>query len=395
MNPAPPLKPQPFLPSALAQPRTRPLAAVSLAAALALSLAACSSAPERPAPTPLAPLVALQPATQVWNTAIGAVDPLLTPAVHGQTLLLANAAGAVLALDGANGQVRWRVELGQALSAAAGFDGQTAAVVTQDNELLVLDSSGVQWRARLPARVLTAPLVAGQRVFVLANDRSVHAFDARNGAPLWQHRGRTAEALVLQQSGVLLPVGDTLVVGLGGRLVGFDPLNGRIRWDAAIATPRGVNEIERLVDLVGRSGRVGDQLCVRAFQAAVGCVDAASGRLVWTQPADGAVGLSADAERVYGVERNGRVLAWRRDGGARAWSSDALLHRGLTAPLAAGRSIAVGDAQGFVHLLSRDDGTLLNRLSTDGSAIVAGPLLLGNTLVAVTRNGGVYAWRPQ
>ena len=197
MNPAPPLKPQPFLPSALAQPRTRPLAAVSLAAALALSLAACSSAPERPAPTPLAPLVALQPATQVWNTAIGAVDPLLTPAVHGQTLLLANAAGAVLALDGANGQVRWRVELGQALSAAAGFDGQTAAVVTQDNELLVLDSSGVQWRARLPARVLTAPLVAGQRVFVLANDRSVHAFDARNGAPLWQHRGRTADALVL------------------------------------------------------------------------------------------------------------------------------------------------------------------------------------------------------
>jgi len=391
VNPSSPLKSQRFAPRSLA----RPLAAASLAAALALSLAACSSAPERPAPTPLAPLVALQPATQIWNTAIGAVDPLLTPAVHGQTLLLANAAGAVLALDGANGQVRWRVGADLVITGEGRFDGQTAAVVTQDNELLALNSAGVQWRARLPARVLTAPLVAGQRVFVLANDRSVHAFDARNGAPLWQHRGRTADALVLQQSGVLLPVGDTLVVGLGGRLVGLDPLNGRIRWDAAIATPRGVNEIERLVDLVGRSGRVGNQLCVRAFQAAVGCVDAASGRLVWTQPADGAVGLSADAERVYGVERNGRVLAWRRDAGARAWSTDALLHRGLTAPLAAGRSIAVGDAQGFVHLLSRDDGTLLNRLSTDGSAIVAGPLLLGNTLVAVTRNGGVYAWRPQ
>lgn len=390
MNPAPPLSPR-LLRHAIG----RPVAAVSLAAALALTLAACSSAPERPQPTPLAPLVALQPATQVWSAAIGAVDPLLTPAIHGQTLLLANAAGTVLALDGGNGQVRWRVELGQPLSAAVGFDGQTAAVVTQENELLVLNSTGVQWRARLPARVLTAPLVAGQRVFVLANDRSIHAFDARNGAPLWQQRGRSADALVLQQSGVLLAVGDTLVAGLGGRMLGFDPLNGRIRWDAAIATPRGVNEIERLVDLVGRTGRVGDQLCARAFQAAVGCVDAATGRLLWTQSADGAVGLSADADRVYGVERNGRVLAWRRDGGARAWSSDAFLHRGLTAPLAAGRSIAIGDAQGFVHLLSRDDGSTVNRLSTDGSAIVAGPLLLGNTLVAVTRNGGVFAWRPQ
>jgi len=390
VNPAPPLSPR-LLRHAIG----RPVAAVSLAAALALTLAACSSAPERPQPTPLAPLVALQPATQVWSAAIGAVDPLLTPAIHGQTLLLANAAGTVLALDGGNGQVRWRVELGQPLSAAVGFDGQTAAVVTQENELLVLNSTGVQWRARLPARVLTAPLVAGQRVFVLANDRSIHAFDARNGAPLWQQRGRSADALVLQQSGVLLAVGDTLVAGLGGRMLGFDPLNGRIRWDAAIATPRGVNEIERLVDLVGRTGRVGDQLCARAFQAAVGCVDAATGRLLWTQSADGAVGLSADADRVYGVERNGRVLAWRRDGGARAWSSDAFLHRGLTAPLAAGRSIAIGDAQGFVHLLSRDDGSAVNRLSTDGSAIVAGPLLLGNTLVAVTRNGGVFAWRPQ
>ncbi|MDO9610681.1 MAG: PQQ-binding-like beta-propeller repeat protein, partial [Serpentinimonas sp.] len=333
MNPAPPLSPR-----LLRHAISRPVAAVSLAAALALTLAACSSAPERPQPTPLAPLVALQPATQVWSAAIGAVDPLLTPAIHGQTLLLANAAGTVLALDGGNGQVRWRVELGQPLSAAVGFDGQTAAVVTQENELLVLNSTGVQWRARLPARVLTAPLVAGQRVFVLANDRSIHAFDARNGAPLWQQRGRSADALVLQQSGVLLAVGDTLVAGLGGRMLGFDPLNGRIRWDAAIATPRGVNEIERLVDLVGRTGRVGDQLCARAFQAAVGCGDAATGRLLWTQSADGAVGLSADADRVYGVERNGRVLAWRRDGGARAWSSDAFLHRGLTAPLAAGRS---------------------------------------------------------
>ncbi|MDV7391570.1 PQQ-binding-like beta-propeller repeat protein, partial [Arthrospira platensis SPKY1] len=189
--------------------------------------------------------------------------------------------------------------------------------------------------------------------------------------------------------------GDTLLVGIAGRIVGMDPMTGRTRWNAAIATPRGVNEIERLVDLVGRVGRVGDQVCARAFQAAVGCVNASSGALEWTQPSDGSVGVHADQDRVYGVERNGRVVAWRRSGGERAWSSDALLHRGLTAPLAAGRSIAVGDAQGFIHLMSRENGAMLNRLSTDGSAVVAGPFLAGNTLVAVTRNGGVFGWRPE
>jgi outer membrane protein assembly factor BamB len=359
-----------------------------------VALGACSSS-KGPQPAPLQPVTAQQAASLAWSAAVGPLDPLLTPLAQGRTLWLANRAGVVTALDASNGRTEWRVEVGQALSAGVGSDGQTAAVVTVDNELVAVQADGIRWRVRLPARVYTAPLVAGQRVFVLAGDRSVWAFDARNGARLWSQPARGTDALVLQQSGVITAVGDTLLVGVSGRLVGFDPLNGRIRWDAAVATPRGVNEIERLVDLVGRVGRVGDQVCVRAFQAAVGCVNAARGTLDWTQAADGAVGLHADPDRVYGVERNGRVVAWQRATGERAWAVDTLLHRGLTAPLAAGRSIVVGDAQGFVHLLSREDGALLNRLPTDGSPIVGFPLLLGNTLVVVTRNGGVFGWLPQ
>jgi outer membrane protein assembly factor BamB len=156
-----------------------------------------------------------------------------------------------------------------------------------------------------------------------------------------------------------------------------------------------VNEIERLVDLVGRVGRVGDDVCVRAFQAAVGCVDTSRGALTWVQRADGAVGVHADQDRVYGAESNGRVVAWKRSSGEVAWTTDRLLNRGLTAPLAAGRSIVFGDVQGYVHLLSREDGSILNRLQTDGSPVVAAPVLAGNTLVVVTRNGGVFGWRPE
>ncbi|MDW8336909.1 MAG: outer membrane protein assembly factor BamB [Tepidimonas sp.] len=367
----------------------------AVAAVAGLALAACSSGPKKPQPTPLEPVVPLVEARQVWTQSIGAVDALLVPVVRDGQLAVANAAGEVSVFDGDSGRLRWRASAGAAMAAGVGFDGRRVALVTRDSELVVLTESGVAWRQRLSARVYTAPLVAGERVFVLAGDRSVAAFDARTGMRLWQQPSRGTEPLVLQQPGVLTAVGNTLVAGIGGRLVGFDPDQGRVLWDGVIGRTRGATEIERLVDLVGRVGRDGDVLCARAFQVAIGCVDAAAGRLLWTQSADGASGVQADGERVYGVEANGRVIALARRDGARLWTHERLLHRGLSAPLAIGRSLAIGDAQGYVHLLARADGAMLNRLATDGSAIVEGPLAVGNTLIAVTRNGGIFAWRPQ
>jgi outer membrane protein assembly factor BamB len=117
--------------------------------------------------------------------------------------------------------------------------------------------------------------------------------------------------------------------------------------------------------------------------------------LLWSKPASGAEGLSGDDRFVYGTETNGSVVAWRRTDGERAWSSDLLKYRTLTAPLAVGRSLVIGDDSGLLLLVSREDGSLLTRLTPDGSPIVATPVLAGNTVVVVTRNGGVFGYRPE
>ena len=106
-------------------------------------------------------------------------------------------------------------------------------------------------------------------------------------------------------------------------------------------------------------------------------------------------GLHGDERLVFGTESDGKVAAWRRDNGERAWTVDRLQFRSLTAPLALGRSVVIGDSTGLVHMLSREDGTALNRLATDGTAIAAAPVLAGNTLVVVTRGGGVYGFVPE
>ena len=127
----------------------------------------------------------------------------------------------------------------------------------------------------------------------------------------------------------------------------------------------------------------------------VGCVNAERGTLVWNKPAVGAQGLHGDDEFVYGTESDGKVIAWKRIDGERAWVAERLKYRDLTAPLVVGRSVAIGDGTGLVHLLSRTDGSPLNRLTTDGTAIAAAPVLVGDTLVVVTKSGGVFGFRPE
>jgi len=367
-------------------------------------LAACSNLPptlpligaraERPKPAELQPNPSLIGVRQAWTGRIGTVDFPLVAAVSGNVVAVASGDGTVAGFDAATGREQWRGSAGAPLAAGVGFDGSTAAVITRNNDLVAFVSGREVWRHKLNALSYTAPLVAGARVFVLGGDRSVTAFDGGTGRRLWSQQ-RTGDPLVLRQAGVILPMGDTLVVGQGGRLVGMNPLNGSARWEAPIATARGINDVERLVDLVGRVSRVGDSVCVRAFQAAVGCVDTGRGQVTWTQRANGAEGVHGDGSSVFGTESDGRVIAWKREDGQRAWTSERLLHRGLGTPLLLGRSVVVGDSFGYVHLLSREDGTLLNRLATDGSAIAAAPVAAGNSLVVVTRNGGVFGFVPQ
>jgi outer membrane protein assembly factor BamB len=57
--------------------------------------------------------------------------------------------------------------------------------------------------------------------------------------------------------------------------------------------------------------------------------------------------------------------------------------------------VVFGDFEGWLHFLSRERGETLLRLPTDGSGLAAPLVRVGTTLLAVTRAGGVHAFRPE
>ena len=357
-----------------------------------LLLGACASG--KPKPQPLEPLTPKIAGREVWRKSLDNIKFPLGMVSLRDSFVVADGDGTVLALDAQSGRELWRGSAGGKLSAGVGSDGRFAAVVTSEGELVVLEQGQVKWRKSVGVRVNTAPLVAGERVFVLGADRGVQAFDVIDGRKLWSLQ-RAGDPLTLTQNGVLAAFKDTLVVGQGPRMAGVDPLQGTLRWEVPVGSPRGANEIERLADLVGPAGRVGDVLCARSFQAAVGCVDAEKGTIVWSKNIGGTDGVSADAQFVFGADASDRVTAWKTASGEVAWSSDKLQYRGLSSPLSVGKTVVFGDEDGTVHWLSRETGEAQLRLSTDGGAIVAAPVVSGTTMLVVTRKGGLFAFRPE
>jgi outer membrane protein assembly factor BamB len=362
-----------------------------LLAALVAALAACSST-DKPKPTPLEAFEPKIAARAVWNARLGKLNFPLLPAVRGSQVVVADNDGAVIALQADTGTEIWRASAGAALSAGVGSDGRFASVVTRGNEVVVFDNGRELWRKRLPASVVTPPLVAGERVFVMGVDRAVQAFDALDGRRLWTLQ-RPGDALTLSQASVVSAFANSLLVGQGARLTAVDPLKGSVLWEVPLAATRGTNEVERLADLVGPAVRLGDRVCARAFQSAVGCADAVRGALLWTRNVGGVNAVASDDERVFGADASDRITAWRAGNGDVAWTSEKLQHRILSGAAVAGPSVVFGDSEGYVHFLSALSGETLQRLPTDGTPVIGTPVIAGLTLLVTTRGGGLFAFR--
>ena len=380
----------------------RSLAAAGVLAAMVL-VAGCAD--DTAKPTPLEPLVPKIAGHQVWKLSLASFSTLSALAgnagfgpqgiaVSGKDFVIAALNGAIVSVDGDTGKENWRADAGARLSTGIGTDGRYSAVVTRDGDLITLESGKILWRQHLGSSVVTAPFVAGERVFVLGVDRSVQAFDAVDGKKLWAY-ARPGDALTLSQAGVLTSWQDTLLFGLGARLTALDPLKGTIRWEVPVAAPRGTNEVERLADLVGPASRVGSVYCIRAFQNGIGCVDAERVTALWSINMSGGQAVGSDAEYVFAGDASDRLSARRRANGESVWLSDKFQNRKLSGMLSIGKVVVFGDLDGYVHFLDRATGTPLLRLPTNGSRIVGTPMRAGNTLAVTTQDGSVYAFRPE
>ena len=334
------------------------------------------------------------PVRVLWQAVLGpAGSAVFSPATAAGGVFAAAQDGTVARFDAATGRQVWRANAGRSLSSGVGADSALTVVGTAEGEVIALGAQDgkLRWRARVSSEVLAPPVLAGDVVIVRSADSRLFAFEARDGKRRWVYQ-RSAPTLSVRGSvGMAVSRGMVIAGFAGGKLVAIVVANGGLRWEATVSLPRGATELDRVTDVVGLPWVAEREVCAVAYQGRVACFDIANGNVLWARPMTSTAGLDADPRYVFVSDEKGSVHALDRAAGTSLWTQDRLARRGLTAPLALGREIAVGDAQGYVHFLARDSGSFVGRTATDGSPIAAGPVRFDAGFLVQTRNGGLYA----
>lgn len=374
---------------------TRKLVGVGVLALIAgcSSLNPFASKPKGNEPAKLTELKASMAARTAWKLDIGkSRNTMISPALAGNTVVVASADGNIARVQADSGRELWRTKAGMDLTAGVATDGNLIAVGGAKGMLLAFDMDGKPlWKAQLSSEILSAPAVAHGVVVARAIDNRIIGFDARTGEKKWTVQ-RPAPALTLRLApGMTVHDNEVIIAQPGGKLTSLLMNTGAPRWEVEVGIARGATELERVTDIGGAPVIVENDVCTASYQGRVGCFDLATGQARWTRDLSSAVGVGVDQRFVFAADDKGAVYAFNRESGTSAWKNDKLSYRSLSTPVSYGRAVAVGDYQGIVHFLSREDGAFLARVALDGSAITANPIVAGSNLIFQTQNGTVAA----
>lgn len=328
----------------------------------------------------------------LWQANVGnGGEFVFTPAVVDKVVFAAGKDGSITRLE--DGKQAWRISAGQQISGGVGADAKVVVVGTMKGDVLAFDAATGKeiWKAHTSSDILAAPAVGEGLVIVRSGDSRIFAYDAADGRRRWVYQ-RSTPALTLRTSvGVVFTNGAVFAGFPGGKLVAINASNGAAVWEGTVALPKGATELERIADITSNPIVIGRQACAAAFQGRIACFDLGAGGPMWAKELSSRAGLDMDERYVFVSDDKGNVLAFDRETGSSVWKQDKLSLRSLSRPLALGSRVAVGDVQGYVHVMRREDGAFAARLATDGSPIAADPQRIPGGFLVQTKNGGLYA----
>jgi len=363
-----------------------------------LALAACSGGSRVRKPAELVPVSNQFDLAPVWSTSVGASEGFnFHPAVAGDAVYAASHRGNLAKVDMMTGNKVWEVSVPERLSIGPGSDGRTTAVVTTKGTVYAYDDTGKPiWNASIGSEVLSEPVVAGGVVIIRTLDSRFVGLDTQTGARKWTYQRQQSPLSLRVGYGMLAINNEVIVTGFAGGRFGMIAIaNGGLIWETPVSFPKGFSEIERLNDVSAKPSMDGEIICAVSYQGRIGCGQARTGNLLWFKDYSSYTGTAQSPDLVFSSNEKSHVTAFTVKDGSTVWENTQMTFRDVGEPMAVGRVLLLGDAQGYVHALSQAKGEMLARIRHDSSPITAAPIAVNGLILIQSQGGKLAAYSPK
>ena len=318
----------------------------------------------------------------------------LAPMHNGDQLITVDVAGNITAWRKNDGKRIWRQETGLKVQTGVNGSSETILVGAADGTVNAYDAKdgAALWTTSLNSVVMAVSGATDTHAVVRTKNGYIHALELADGEVRWSIN-REVPPLTLHGQSTPLFYADKVLIGLdNGRLLALSADDGKVLWERAVASGRGSNELDRMVDIDGRFVVENNIAYVSTFQGNVAAINIESGDAIWTQEASSVVGLSTDDDRIYYTDSNDVVWALDKYLGESIWKNEELLRRDLTVPVVHGDYVVAADVEGYLHWFSKEDGRIVARQKT-GATVITEPYVSDGLLYVLNTNGSLSVWR--
>ena len=368
---------------------------------LCASLFACASDDEEVVVA--SPLVDFTPTKNIkknWSYSVKGVGDLhnnIVPAVQYGKVFLPSGDGRIVALNEKTGKKIWEADLDANISGAIGVGNGVVAVGTLDAEVIVLDEKTGKrlWKARVSSEVTAPPTVGDNTVIVNAIDGKLFCLELKSGKRRWFY-DRSVPVLTLRGTGSSQIARGAAVAGFAnGKVAAFVIESGGLIWEKRVASPSGRSELDRMIDIDSTPVIFGDTVYAASYNGNIVALSLPSGDVLWQRELSTYQNISVTSTSVYASNYVSHVKAMSRSNGAAMWTQNALANRNITGPTVFKGTVVVGDFEGYLHFLDGSNGRFVARIQQDDAGFLVAPVVAGETLYALSRDGTLNAYSIQ
>jgi|TARA_B100000809_G_scaffold42620_1_gene37014 outer membrane protein assembly factor BamB len=301
----------------------------------------------------------------LWEVKVGKEKPVgrILPSISGDKVFYINPEGELFAFEKSTGRKLWERETND--QASGGIESAFRKIIyaTLDGEVVILNQENGQeiWRAQTTSEILSSPVTNGSVVVAQGADGSVAAFDLDTGEQNWIHQVSVPNLSLRGTSTPILRQGFIFTGFANGTVAMIYPESGSVRLELPITINEAASELERIVDIDGKVVVANNLFVAASYQGHITAIDLQQGKPIWQEKISTTKDLVEARSRVVAIDDKDIVKAFGLSSGVILWQQEGLKLRGLTSPVNIRGNIAVGDFEGYIHILNAGDGSFLGR----------------------------------